>query len=165
VSSFLPYFLPSFRSFFFFCLFFPYFFPSFFLPFSIYTFKNDVSREGGENEDEEEAKTIKERRKTQDLLRCQIVSLPQGVEETSSSTSSRLNKSPSFVRCFKYTYLIFRLKWWIIVLQEFQTKKLVTRQRRKTIPARLNISINLWSIMKNCIGKELTKIPMPVCTN
>ncbi|CAH8526345.1 unnamed protein product [Dicrocoelium dendriticum] len=35
-------------------------------------------------------------------------------------------------------------------------------KRRTTIPPRPNYSLNLWSIMKNCIGKELTKIPMPV---
>ncbi|CAL8101477.1 unnamed protein product [Calicophoron daubneyi] len=34
--------------------------------------------------------------------------------------------------------------------------------RRTSIPFRPNYSLNLWSIMKNCIGKELTKIPMPV---
>ncbi|XP_019854132.1 PREDICTED: oxysterol-binding protein 1-like [Amphimedon queenslandica] len=34
--------------------------------------------------------------------------------------------------------------------------------RRKTISPRPNAKINLWTIMKNCIGKELTKIPMPV---
>jgi hypothetical protein len=34
--------------------------------------------------------------------------------------------------------------------------------RRATINPRPNAKINLWSIMKNCIGKELTKIPMPV---
>ncbi|KAF6778716.1 hypothetical protein AHF37_01852 [Paragonimus kellicotti] len=34
--------------------------------------------------------------------------------------------------------------------------------RRTTIPPKPNYSLNLWSIMKNCIGKELTKIPMPV---
>jgi len=38
----------------------------------------------------------------------------------------------------------------------------VKRERRKIIPEKPNYSINLWSIMKNCIGKELTKIPMPV---
>lgn len=36
------------------------------------------------------------------------------------------------------------------------------RSRRTRIPERPNQSLNLWSIMKNCIGKELTKIPMPV---
>ncbi|ESO97862.1 hypothetical protein LOTGIDRAFT_209029 [Lottia gigantea] len=36
------------------------------------------------------------------------------------------------------------------------------RVRRKKIPDRPNYSLNLWSIMKNCIGKELSKIPMPV---
>ena len=35
---------------------------------------------------------------------------------------------------------------------------------RKRIPDRPNANLNLWSIMKNCIGKELSKIPMPVRT-
>ena len=39
------------------------------------------------------------------------------------------------------------------------------RARRRTIPERPNQSLNLWSFMKNCIGKELTKIPMPVNFN
>ncbi|VDN03163.1 unnamed protein product [Thelazia callipaeda] len=39
------------------------------------------------------------------------------------------------------------------------------RQRRTKIPERPQISLNLWSIMRNCIGKELTKIPMPVNFN
>lgn len=38
----------------------------------------------------------------------------------------------------------------------------VKRQRRSSIPERPNYSLNLWSIMKNCIGKDLSKIPMPV---
>ncbi|XP_014662043.1 PREDICTED: oxysterol-binding protein 1-like [Priapulus caudatus] len=36
------------------------------------------------------------------------------------------------------------------------------RKRRTRIPDRPNQTLNLWSIMKNCIGKELAKIPMPV---
>lgn len=36
------------------------------------------------------------------------------------------------------------------------------RQRRTQVPDKPNYSLNLWSIMKNCIGKELSKIPMPV---
>jgi hypothetical protein len=39
------------------------------------------------------------------------------------------------------------------------------RIRRRVIPERPNQSLNLWSFMKNCIGKELTKIPMPVNFN
>ncbi|KAJ1370155.1 hypothetical protein KIN20_031820 [Parelaphostrongylus tenuis] len=35
-------------------------------------------------------------------------------------------------------------------------------ERRSKIPDRPDLPINLWSIMKNCIGKELSKIPMPV---
>ncbi|RWS29937.1 hypothetical protein B4U80_06650 [Leptotrombidium deliense] len=45
----------------------------------------------------------------------------------------------------------------------FSTKSKGTRRIR--IPDRPNQSLNLWSIMKNCIGKELTKIPMPVNFN
>lgn len=45
-------------------------------------------------------------------------------------------------------------------------RSLVTaRQRRKAIPPKPDYSVNLWSIMKNCIGKDLTKIPMPVSWN
>ncbi|KAM6986880.1 oxysterol-binding protein 2 [Aplochiton taeniatus] len=39
------------------------------------------------------------------------------------------------------------------------------RPRRSRIPDKPNYSLNLWSIMKNCIGKELSKIPMPVNFN
>ncbi|XP_063171342.1 oxysterol-binding protein 2 isoform X2 [Candoia aspera] len=38
-------------------------------------------------------------------------------------------------------------------------------KRRTRIPDKPNYSLNLWSIMKNCIGKELSKIPMPVNFN
>ena len=36
------------------------------------------------------------------------------------------------------------------------------RQRRTRIPDKPDISFSLWSIMKNCIGKDLSKIPIPV---
>ncbi|XP_049644736.1 oxysterol-binding protein 2 isoform X2 [Suncus etruscus] len=38
-------------------------------------------------------------------------------------------------------------------------------KRRACIPDKPNYSLNLWSIMKNCIGRELSKIPMPVNFN
>lgn len=37
-------------------------------------------------------------------------------------------------------------------------------KRRVRIPDKPNYSLNLWSIMKNCIGRELSRIPMPVGT-
>uniref|UniRef100_A0A0K0FNW0 Oxysterol-binding protein n=1 Tax=Strongyloides venezuelensis TaxID=75913 RepID=A0A0K0FNW0_STRVS len=40
-----------------------------------------------------------------------------------------------------------------------------SRVRRTKIPEKQNKPLNLWSIMKNCIGKELSKIPMPVNFN
>ncbi|XP_055945892.1 oxysterol-binding protein 1-like [Argiope bruennichi] len=49
---------------------------------------------------------------------------------------------------------------------EKDNKSLVpVKKRRLTVPEKPNYSLNLWSIMKNCIGKELTKIPMPVNFN
>ncbi|XP_014258693.1 oxysterol-binding protein 1 isoform X5 [Cimex lectularius] len=36
------------------------------------------------------------------------------------------------------------------------------RVRRTAVPNKPYYPLNLWSIMKNCIGKELSKIPMPV---
>ncbi|XP_044514819.1 oxysterol-binding protein 2 [Gracilinanus agilis] len=38
-------------------------------------------------------------------------------------------------------------------------------KKRTSIPDKPTYNINLWSIMKNCIGKELSKIPMPVNFN
>ncbi|KAL5111722.1 Oxysterol-binding protein 2 [Taenia crassiceps] len=39
------------------------------------------------------------------------------------------------------------------------------RQRRTSIPPRPRISLNLWGVLKNCIGKELSRIPLPVNFN
>lgn len=39
------------------------------------------------------------------------------------------------------------------------------RKRRIRVPDKPNYPLNLWSIMKNCIGKDLSKIPMPVNFN
>ena len=41
-------------------------------------------------------------------------------------------------------------------------KKGLGKQRRSRIPDKPDISFSLWSIMKNCIGKDLSKIPIPV---
>ncbi|VDL18497.1 unnamed protein product [Hymenolepis diminuta] len=39
------------------------------------------------------------------------------------------------------------------------------RQRRTSIPPRPRISLNLWGVLKNCIGRELSRIPLPVNFN
>lgn len=41
-------------------------------------------------------------------------------------------------------------------------KKRKPLKRRSRIPEKPNHSLNLWSFMKNCIGRDLTRIPMPV---
>lgn len=38
-------------------------------------------------------------------------------------------------------------------------------KRRTRVPDKPNYPLNLWSIIKNCIGKDLSKIPMPVNFN
>nr|XP_033812632.1 oxysterol-binding protein 2 isoform X1 [Geotrypetes seraphini] len=49
---------------------------------------------------------------------------------------------------------------------DLSNKEVQPKKRRRTqIPDKPNYSLNLWSIMKNCIGKELSKIPMPVNFN
>lgn len=39
------------------------------------------------------------------------------------------------------------------------------QKRRTKIPNRPNVSANLWSMIKNSVGKDLSKIPMPVTFN
>lgn len=39
------------------------------------------------------------------------------------------------------------------------------KKRRMKVPEKPNHPLNLWSIIKNCIGKDLSKIPMPVNFN
>ncbi|XP_063695797.1 oxysterol-binding protein 1 isoform X2 [Culicoides brevitarsis] len=39
------------------------------------------------------------------------------------------------------------------------------KKRRTRVPEKPNYPLNLWSIIKNCIGKDLSKIPMPVNFN
>uniref|UniRef100_A0A7N9AZP6 Oxysterol-binding protein n=1 Tax=Mastacembelus armatus TaxID=205130 RepID=A0A7N9AZP6_9TELE len=54
----------------------------------------------------------------------------------------------------------------LVMNQESPSQELVPLKKRRTrIPDKPNYSLNLWSIMKNCIGKELSKIPMPVNFN
>uniref|UniRef100_A0A674PBE6 Oxysterol-binding protein n=1 Tax=Takifugu rubripes TaxID=31033 RepID=A0A674PBE6_TAKRU len=48
---------------------------------------------------------------------------------------------------------------------DFPPKSLFFLKRRTRIPDKPNYYLNLWSIMKNCIGKELSKIPVPVNFN
>jgi len=39
------------------------------------------------------------------------------------------------------------------------------RQYRTKIPEKPDYSLNVWNVLKNCIGKDLSKIPMPVNFN
>lgn len=45
------------------------------------------------------------------------------------------------------------------------SSNVVARKRRTKVPEKPIHPLNLWSIIKNCIGKDLSKIPMPVNFN
>ena len=38
------------------------------------------------------------------------------------------------------------------------------RQRRSRVPEKPDKSVNLWSVLKNCVGKDNVKLPCPVKT-
>lgn len=63
----------------------------------------------------------------------------------------------TFVRCKSSSSMFF-----FQAASRLDMSKRVKRVYRTRIGEKPDVSINLWSIMKNCIGKELTKIPMPV---
>jgi hypothetical protein len=52
-----------------------------------------------------------------------------------------------------------------IVTRETVTTVGGTDQWRPRIPYRRNVPLNIWGILKNFIGKDLSKIPMPVVLN
>ncbi|XP_044740624.1 oxysterol-binding protein 1 [Chrysoperla carnea] len=47
-------------------------------------------------------------------------------------------------------------------MESFTTHGGNVKKRRTRVPEKPNYPLSLWSIMKNCIGKDLSKIPMPV---
>lgn len=65
-----------------------------------------------------------------------------------------------------YKYWLFCSLWvveWLCFCPQYKHQLEETKKEKRTrIPYKPNYSLNLWSIMKNCIGKELSKIPMPV---
>uniref|UniRef100_A0A3B3X9I3 Oxysterol-binding protein n=1 Tax=Poecilia mexicana TaxID=48701 RepID=A0A3B3X9I3_9TELE len=76
---------------------------------------------------------------------------------TVTTTGNIQHKGSSYV---KYVYFFCYLK------DTSGTNQMqLRRTRRNRIPDKPNYSLNLWSIMKNCIGKDLSKIPMPVNFN
>jgi len=51
-------------------------------------------------------------------------------------------------------------------LNQLVNKELkIKKEHRTSIPFKPDYSLSLWSIMKNCIGRDLSKIPMPVNFN
>lgn len=60
------------------------------------------------------------------------------------------------------TYLYHVFLQPLVKSKTFPISQKHVSHRRTRITDRPQVSLSLWSIMRNCIGKELTKIPMPV---
>eukprot|EP00917_Polyrhabdina_sp_WS-2016_P007982 GHVP01017868.1.p1 GENE.GHVP01017868.1~~GHVP01017868.1.p1 ORF type:complete len:592 (-),score=93.74 GHVP01017868.1:2522-4297(-) len=53
--------------------------------------------------------------------------------------------------------------WGHVIPQEEEEPTII---RRKSLPfARTNIRYSMWSFLKNCVGKDLSRIPLPVLLN
>ncbi|CAF0817646.1 unnamed protein product [Rotaria sordida] len=97
---------------------------------------DDDSSYGDEDDDESESEEQEEE------------NLPVVIVKRSKK-SDTMNHIPSPAPVFKTTNNILK-------------STIPKRKRRDRIPERPNHSINLWSIIKNCVGKDLSKIPIPV---
>ena len=102
-------------------------------------------------------------------------------EDTTISVITRRNTSTVVTNKQKIFFLIilyFLINFLFLVQKETLSPSVVAtmsgggengsvakstrRPRRTRVPDKPNYPLNLWSIMKNCIGKDLSKIPMPV---
>lgn len=118
--------------------------------------QDDVASEGesdnenvAEEAEEAEAADVITRKKSRNITLRELQENNYTTTVTASDSDSlRSSESPD-----------------ITVLERETLENKTKCARRTKIPERPNQSLNLWSIMKNCIGKELTKIPMPVNFN
>uniref|UniRef100_A0A673XA65 Oxysterol-binding protein n=1 Tax=Salmo trutta TaxID=8032 RepID=A0A673XA65_SALTR len=93
---------------------------------------------------------------------------PDGGERTQEGDASDENEDTEFFDVYPVIPPLTRLTVvdHACVPQDSGSNNVQLRRvRRSRIPNKPNYSLNLWSIMKNCIGKELSKIPMPVNFN
>ncbi|XP_065322935.1 oxysterol-binding protein 1-like isoform X2 [Gordionus sp. m RMFG-2023] len=74
-----------------------------------------------------------------------------------STPTDLVQNSPTGNKLLDYTILVDKA-----LLAQLKKNAGHPRHRRTSVPAKPNTSLNLWSIIKNCIGKDLSKIPMPV---
>ncbi|XP_030371516.1 oxysterol-binding protein 1 [Scaptodrosophila lebanonensis] len=99
---------------------------------------------GSSSESDEQKRTVKT------IQQVRVVSAPRvasgdddKIDHAAANSSSPKNTLPS----------------------ESGSQRRISRPRRSRVPDKPNYPLSLWSIMKNCIGKDLSKIPMPVNFN
>ncbi|GBP41549.1 Oxysterol-binding protein 1 [Eumeta japonica] len=110
--------------------------------------KNKLKR--GESSDESEGEIVTE---TQQVTFIEDKGRMGGAEGSDAGGSR--THSPTADRATAPT------KIWPHV-SKVQNSTVDGRPRRTRVPDKPNYPLSLWSIMKNCIGKELSKIPIPV---
>uniref|UniRef100_A0A3B5L560 Oxysterol-binding protein n=1 Tax=Xiphophorus couchianus TaxID=32473 RepID=A0A3B5L560_9TELE len=116
------------------------------------------------------------------MLTCPTF-VPAGVERSQEGDASDENEEAEFFDAMEDYYLYVPLPYfrrsgsnqsmmsggvptdWTHNESVSTNQMQLRRTRRSRIPDKPNYSLNLWSIMKNCIGKDLSKIPMPVNFN
>uniref|UniRef100_A0A8C6P4Q4 Oxysterol-binding protein n=1 Tax=Nothobranchius furzeri TaxID=105023 RepID=A0A8C6P4Q4_NOTFU len=77
-----------------------------------------------------------------------------------------MEDSPSFITVTTGAFIKKLCVWFCCLKDTTGTNQMQPRRtRRSRIPDKPNYSLNLWSIMKNCIGKDLSRIPMPINFN
>ncbi|XP_052751853.1 oxysterol-binding protein 2 isoform X2 [Galleria mellonella] len=107
--------------------------------------KNKVK--SGESSDESEGETVTETQQVIFVEDKERAESAMGGAETGVVATKASDKEQNF-------------KIWPHVSQV--TSMVDGHPRRVRVPDKPNYPLSLWSIMKNCIGKELSKIPIPV---
>lgn len=99
-----------------------------------------------------------------DTSSMQCASSPDVKEQLPQVSSDRRMEVSSCYSAFTMTYIHFSCQVPAAPSASFfEGSSLPTiAERRTRIPPKPNHKMNLWTVMKNCIGKDLSKIPMPV---
>ncbi|XP_046964444.1 oxysterol-binding protein 1 [Vanessa cardui] len=108
--------------------------------------KNKVK--SGESSDESEGETVTE---TQQVIFVEDKERPEntmGGAEAAAVSKPADNKEEQDIKVWPHVSQV--------------TGAVDGHVRRTCVPDKPNYPLSLWSIMKNCIGKELSKIPIPV---
>ncbi|XP_045770625.1 oxysterol-binding protein 1 [Maniola jurtina] len=108
--------------------------------------KNKVK--SGESSDESEGETVTETQQVIFVEDKERAESAMGGAETATASKLTDNKEKQEIMIWPHA--------------SEATSMVDGHPRRTRVPDKPNYPLSLWSIMKNCIGKELSKIPIPV---